>query len=88
MDVMLLAPCSPNRPRPSPAPVHHLGMAEPWSDAPELGSLTTIFTQDTANLPRIQRGMKASVKPGLTLGDYQEVRIRHYHAELERWVLG
>lgn len=85
MDVMLLAPCAPGR-RPAPAPAHELGFDDSWTEAPELGPLQDIFVQDAANLPRIQRGLKASAKPGLTLGNYQEVRIRHYHAELERWV--
>jgi hypothetical protein len=85
MDVMLLAPCAPGR-RPAPAPAHELGFDDSWTEAPELGPLKDIFVQDAANLPRIQRGLKASAKPGITLGNYQEVRIRHYHAELERWV--
>ena len=34
----------------------------------------------------MQLGLKASVKPGVTLASYQESRIRHYHQELDRWL--
>jgi hypothetical protein len=86
MDVMMLSPCAPGKPRLAPATVHWIGADDDWTEATELGGLVKIFLQDTANLPRIQRGLKAAVKPGITLGNYQEIRIRHYHAELERWV--
>jgi phenylpropionate dioxygenase-like ring-hydroxylating dioxygenase large terminal subunit len=88
MDVMLLSPCAPGKPRPAPAPVHWLDVDDDWTEAPELGPLAMIFVQDAANLPRIQRGLHATRKPGITLGDYQEARIRHYHQELERWITG
>jgi hypothetical protein len=38
------------------------------------------------NLGAVQIGMQAAVKPGLTMGDYQESRIRHFHHLLERWL--
>lgn len=88
MDVMFLAPFDATTPRPKPAPVHWLGPDDDWTDAPELGGLAMVFNQDTGNLPRVQRGMKALTKPGITLGDYQESRIRHYHLELDRWLSG
>ena len=88
MDVVLLSPFDPARGRPAPAPAHELGPDDSWTEAPELGPLTAIFEQDTANLPRVQRGLHAAVKPGVTLGGYQESRIRHYHEELTRWMEG
>ena len=88
MDVILLGPCSPNGPRPKPAAVRHLGPDDDWVEAPELGGLAMIFNQDSGNLPRVQRGLHATRKPGVTLGNYQEIRIRHFHQELARWVEG
>jgi phenylpropionate dioxygenase-like ring-hydroxylating dioxygenase large terminal subunit len=88
MDVMLLGPFNKALPRPKPASVHWLGPDDNWAEAPELGVLTMIFNQDVGNLPRVQRGLHATVKPGVTLGNYQEVRIRHYQQELARWVEG
>jgi len=35
-----------------------------------------VYDQDTGNLRAQQRGFKTSRKPGITLGNYQEARIR------------
>ncbi|MDP1819113.1 MAG: aromatic ring-hydroxylating dioxygenase subunit alpha [Acidimicrobiales bacterium] len=86
MDVMLLAPFNKAEGRPPAPPVHWLGPDDEWTDAPELGLLAKVFVQDTFNIPRVQRGLKATVKPGVTLAHYQESRIRHYHQELDRWL--
>lgn len=86
MDVILLGPYPAGSPRPRPAPVRHLGPDDNWVEAEELGMLAMIFNQDSGNLPRVQRGLRASVKGSVTLGRYQESRIRHFHRELERWV--
>ena len=50
-----------------------------------LGGGGELLAQDTYNLPRIQRGMHSSGFKGLHLGD-QEIRIRHFHAVLDRYV--
>lgn len=84
MDVVLLSPV-PEGERPPAAKVRFLRDDEKWTDAPELGGLGAIFEQDTSNLARIQRGLKASVK-GVTLAEYQESRIRHFHAVLDRYL--
>jgi hypothetical protein len=34
----------------------------------------------------VQRGLAASVKPGVTLSHYQESRIRHFHQTLGRYL--
>ena len=44
-----------------------------------------LLAQDTYNLPRIQRGMHSSGFAGLHLGD-QEIRIRHFHHNLDRYI--
>jgi len=41
--------------------------------------------QDTENLTLQQRGLEASKKRGLTLGNYQEVRIRHFEQAVDRY---
>jgi phenylpropionate dioxygenase-like ring-hydroxylating dioxygenase large terminal subunit len=82
-DIMMLIPCDPAKPKPRGVPVHNLSIDDPWTDAPELGALTHIFTQDSQNLPRIQKGLRASRKPGITLANYQEVRIRQFHQALD-----
>ena len=45
-----------------------------------------ILDQDTDNLFAQQEGIEASAKPGLTLGDYQEIRIRHFERGIDRYM--
>ena len=59
---------------------------EPWSAAAEMGSAAMVADQDTDNLMRIQRGLRATKKPGVTLARYQESRIRHFHQTLDRYM--
>ena len=85
-DVMMLIPCDPQKPKPRGVPVHWLSLEADWSEAPELGALARIFNQDSQNLPRIQKGLKAARKPGITLANYQEVRIRQFHQALDSYL--
>lgn len=50
-----------------------------------LGGGGELLAQDTFNLPRIQQGMHSSGFTGLHLGE-QEIRIRHFHSVLDRYV--
>lgn len=86
MDVMLLDPLPAGQDRPAPSPTRHLEEGQTWADAPELGYLGRILNQDTATLGRVQRGLRAAVKPGVTLARYQESRIRHFHSTLDAYL--
>ena len=86
MDVMLLEPVPSGVPRPPAVRTHVLGPDETWADAAELGYLGRILNQDNATLGRVQRGLRASRKPGVTLAHYQESRIRHFHDTLVSYV--
>lgn len=86
MEVMLLRPAPRDGSHPPPAPRRLLGPEEPWTAAGELGVLGAIFEQDMGNLPHVQRGLRASKKPFVTLSNYQESRIRHLHRTLGRFV--
>jgi len=85
MDVMLLQPLPDGGERPEPAPVHLLGMDEPWSCAPELGKYTAIFEQDSGNFAQLQRGVRHGRK-GNTYAVYQESKIRHFHRTLDAYM--
>lgn len=85
-DIMLLVPLPPGVPKPKAGPIHWLGVDEDFSAAPELGGLVPVFNQDLSNLPRVQRGLKSMTKPGVTLADYQEIRIRQFHRDLDRYL--
>jgi phenylpropionate dioxygenase-like ring-hydroxylating dioxygenase large terminal subunit len=84
MEVLYLSPFSGERP--PPAPVHHLGADDPWVDAAELGMLAKVFEQDTFNMGKIQLGLETTFKPGITLGNYQESKVRWLHQLLGEWV--
>jgi phenylpropionate dioxygenase-like ring-hydroxylating dioxygenase large terminal subunit len=86
MDVYRLATYDPAGPRPATAPHTRLTVDQPWSDAPGMGGLAAVFAQDMANLPRVQRGLHSTGKPGVSFGSYQEVRIRHIHRTIDRYV--
>ena len=45
-----------------------------------------ILDQDTDNLILQQEGLEASIKPGLTLGNYQEIRVRHFERAVDKYV--
>jgi phenylpropionate dioxygenase-like ring-hydroxylating dioxygenase large terminal subunit len=86
MEIMFLFAKAPDGSHPEPAKMRLLGPDQDWKDAPELGSAAMVADQDTDNLRRIQKGLKASRKPGVTLARYQESRIRHFHATLDAYL--
>ena len=86
MTVMMLMPFAGERP--PPAKVTRIASDRPWSDAAQLGGLAGIFEQDTSNLARVQKGLRASPRRTVTLGDYQEARIRHFHQTIDRYLTG
>jgi hypothetical protein len=67
-------------------PMHMLTDDQPWAAAEELSTLGSIFDQDMANLPYVQDGLKASKTKEVNLGDYQEIRIRHFHRTLDKYL--
>ena len=84
MDIYLLSPFKGERPR--PATTTHLGADEPFTDADELGMLGKIFEQDAFNMPKVQKGLEQTAKPGVTLGSYQESKVRWTHQLLDQWL--
>ena len=86
MEIMFLFAKAADGSHPPPAAMNLLRPDQDWKDAPELGSAAMVADQDTDNLMRIQRGLKASRKPGVTLARYQESRIRHFHETLDAYL--
>ena len=84
MEVLFLSPFTGERP--PPAPVRHLGVDEPWTTATELGMLAKVFDQDVFNMANVQLGLETSFKPGITLTNYQESKVRWLHHLLTEWV--
>ena len=83
-ETLILMPCKKEI-RPSPAKTYWLEPEESWSGAPGLAqNFAEIFDQDTTNMLLMQRGLKASAKPEITLSKYLESRIRHFHHVLDQ----
>jgi phenylpropionate dioxygenase-like ring-hydroxylating dioxygenase large terminal subunit len=88
MEVMILKPVPEGGPRPRAVPFRLLGEHERWSDAKELPILGPVIDQDMENMPYVQEGLHASATGNVHLARYQESRIRHFHATLDRYVAG
>jgi len=86
MEVRVIARVKQGEPRPAGVPLHMLGEHEAWADAPELGVVGGVLDQDTENMELCQQGLKASKNQRVELGDYQEVRIRHLHQTIDKYL--
>ncbi len=73
---------SPNQ---APEPIR-LGLDDSFTQVPEVGHMARIFDEDTGNLRAQTNGFKISAKTGATLGNYQEIRIRHLHQTNTRYL--
>jgi phenylpropionate dioxygenase-like ring-hydroxylating dioxygenase large terminal subunit len=82
MECIMLAPFSGERP--PAAEIRWLKEEEPWSSA--LGFLGKVFDQDAFNMPKVQMGLESTYKPGITLANYQESKVRWLHHKLTQWV--
>ncbi|MEP5765708.1 MAG: aromatic ring-hydroxylating dioxygenase subunit alpha [Halieaceae bacterium] len=88
MDIFLLTRFPEGEEAPEDVTTVRLGIDEPFNTAADVmgAGLARVFDQDGSNLPQVQRGMKASKKGAVTLANYQEVRIRHFHQTLDKYL--
>ena len=86
MEIMLLFAHPDEGSPPPPAPIVKLGLDDSWSDTDALGGAGMVVDQDTENLIRIQRGLRANKRRTVTLAAYQESRIRHFHETLDHYL--
>lgn len=85
-ETMIMADPPAGEPEPKSAPLRWVAEDEQFTDVTELGLLGPVFDQDIDNMVFVQRGMKATLKKGLTLAQYQESRIRQMHQTLTSYV--
>jgi nitrite reductase/ring-hydroxylating ferredoxin subunit len=86
MEVRILVR-APKGTKPPPAvPQRILREDESWGSVAELGVLGAVFDQDMANIPFVQIGLEANPNGEIQLGDYQEIRVRHFHATLDKYL--
>jgi phenylpropionate dioxygenase-like ring-hydroxylating dioxygenase large terminal subunit len=90
MEIRLLFRNPPGQPMPRAVPMKFLTEEQTFMDgADHLGpALAAVFDQDMVNLPYVQDGMKASKNKRIELGNYQEIRIRHFHRTLDKYLAG
>ena len=82
-DLLILRPSPEDGPAPAPAEVVRLDVGDSYTQVESLGNLGRVFDEDTVNMGAQTRGFKASRKRGQTLGNYQEVRVRHLHLRVD-----
>ena len=73
--------------RPYPAEPIRLADDQSFTEAEGMPEgFGAILDQDTENLILQQEGLEASAKQGLTLANYQEIRIRHFERAVDKYV--
>ena len=86
-EVFFLRPAPLSGERPEPAAPVHLGEDQSFTEAEGMDKgFGVILDQDTDNLRLQQEGLEASAKKSLTLGNYQEIRVRHFERTVDRYV--
>ncbi len=86
-EVLFLRPVPVDGKRPEPAEPVHLRDEQSFKEAEGMDpGFGAILDQDTDNLFLQQEGIEASAKRGLTLGNYQEIRVRHFERSVEKYV--
>jgi len=86
-DLLLLAPAPKDGPRPEPYEPVRVKIEESYAVVPGMDpDMAVIFDQDTGNMGWQQEGFGAAKKKAATLANYQEVRIRHMHQTLDKYL--
>jgi nitrite reductase/ring-hydroxylating ferredoxin subunit len=85
-DLMILEPMAAGAVHPEPPEPVQLGVEQSYTEAPGLEWLGPVYDEDTGNLHLQQQGFKTSGKAGITLGNYQESRIRRVHMTLDEFM--
>lgn len=86
-DLLFLRPVPSGEPRPEPADPVTIDVGQSYSEVPGMdAAFGQVLDQDTDNVGLQQEGAAASYKKGLTLGNYQEVRIRHFERAIDKYV--
>jgi phenylpropionate dioxygenase-like ring-hydroxylating dioxygenase large terminal subunit len=84
MDIMFVDPLGDPARVPEPQVV---GPDASLFEAPQLGGYCAVFDEDSRNLAALQRGLKTMRTQGPVTGNYQEARIRHFHQQLDRYLV-
>ncbi len=81
-DLLILEPLPEGKDHPEPPEPVFLNVEQSYTEVEELGWLGKVYDEDTGNLQLQQQGLKAAAK-GITLGNFQEARIRRVNMTLD-----
>ncbi|MBT6352581.1 MAG: aromatic ring-hydroxylating dioxygenase subunit alpha [Halieaceae bacterium] len=84
-EIVMLEPLADGATHPDPPEPVYLNAEQSYTEIDELAWLGAVYDQDTGNLLRQQQGLKTTRK-GITLGNYQEARIRRFHLTLDGYL--
>ena len=84
-EILMLEPLPEGARHPDPPEPVRLSVEQSYTEVEELAWLGAVYDQDTGNLQLQQQGLKATRK-GITLGNYQEARIRRFHLTLDEYL--
>ena len=88
-ELLLLRPVPASGERPPAAEVVRVKEDESYSTVPGFDpAFGAVYDQDTNNLRAQQQGFRAAKKRGETLGNYQEIRIRHFQRTIDKYLAG
>jgi hypothetical protein len=86
-EVMFLRPKPKDRSSYETAELVRLNADQSFKEAQGMDhGFGAILDQDTDNLFAQQEGLEASAKHGLTLGNYQEIRVRHFEKAVDKYM--
>ncbi len=86
-ECFFLLPKPANGSAPEPAEMISLTHEQSFKDAEGMDpGFGAILDQDTDNLILQQEGLEASAKPGMSLGNYQEIRVRHFEKAIDKYM--
>ena len=86
-EVLFLRPKPASGDVPEPAEPFDLDVDDSYTTVPGVpGSLGVVLDQDTSNLAAQTRGFRSSKQRGQPLGNYPEIRARHLHDTVHRYI--
>jgi len=87
MEIIVLMRFPEGAERPSDCAVQKLDKDQLFSEAEGMeGGLGRVFDQDFSNLKMVQKGLHNLQSGEVVLANYQEVRIRHFHQTLDKYI--
>jgi nitrite reductase/ring-hydroxylating ferredoxin subunit len=86
-EILFLRPLPDHGDTPAPAEPVHVTEHDSYGSVPGMDpAFGAVYDQDTNNLRAQQQGFHTSRKGAQTLGNYQEVRIRHFQQTVDQYL--